>query len=609
LRNAVDLDPGFAKAWHALGDQMTRMRSRQSADRAYAEFYYATVSDPVLRDAMTAYREGRYNDAREILRRQVDANPKDINATKLLAEVVLRLNNVQRAEQLFKRCVELAPDFVGARFRYATVLMSLNKMQEAIDQVDEILKLEPDDHHCRNLKAACYIRMSAFWEAAAEYDVMLKAAPNQPGAWISYGHALKAIGRQTDSIAAYKKAVSLLPGYGDGYWGLANLKTYQFNDSEVDAMREQLMRKDLTGENRALILFALGKALEDCGRHEESFSSYRQANEILHSIVAYDPEEMTNHVQRSKTLFTREFFDARAKQGSAKPDPIFVLGLPRSGSTLVEQILASHSSVEGTMELRAIPYLAGRLGGKLKPTDVAANYPEVLAEIDPASLKELGEEYLRRAGGHRALGRPFFIDKMPQNFAHIALIQLILPNAKIIDVRRHPMACCFSNYKQHFGNGQRFAYSLTDLGRYYSDYVELMAHFDDVLPGRTHRVFYEDLIANPESETRRLLDYVGLPFEESCLRFYENNRAVRTASAEQVRKPIFTDALEQWRHYESWLAPLKFSLGFVLEKYPGVPEFYRRIQAKIGYAGGWNPGDTAWSKPAVGAVAGRASTT
>ena len=609
LRSAVDLDPGFADAWHALGDQMTRMRSKKVADKAYAEYYLATINDPVLRDAMTAYREGRYEDARLLLRPQVDANPRDVNATKLLAEVAMRQNNIQRAEQLFKRCVELAPDFTGARFRYATALISLNKLQEAIDQVDEILKQEPDNHHHRNLKAATYLRMSAFAEAAAEYEIMLKAAPNQPGAWMSYGHALKAIGRQQDAVAAYRKAATLLAGYGDAYWGLANLKTYRFSDLEIETMREQLTRKDLKGENRGLMLFALGKGLEDRARYEESFQCYREANDLLRTIVTYDPEETTNQLRRSKALFTREFFMERASQGSNSPDPIFVVGLPRSGSTLIEQILASHSAVEGTTELRAITYLAGRLGGKLKPTDLAVNYPDALAGLDALNLKGLGEEYLWRAGAHRSLGKPFFIDKMPNNFAHIGLIQLILPHAKIIDVRRHPLACCFSNYKQHFGTGQHFSYSLTDVGRYYSDYVELMAHWDEVLPGKVHRVFYEDIVDNSEAETRRLLDYVGLPFEDSCLRFYENDRVVRTASSEQVRRPIFTEALDHWRHYEQWLDPLKISLGFVLEKYPAVPQFYSRVQAKLDYAGGWNSGDANWSGQPVQAPARPASAT
>jgi tetratricopeptide (TPR) repeat protein len=595
LKYAVDLDPGFAKAWHALGDQMTRMRSRKGADAAYAESFYASVGDPVLRDAMTAYRENRLDDARTLLLGLLEKSPEDVNALKLLGEVAFRTNRVLRAESLFKRCVELAPDFVAARFRYATILMTQNKPQEAIDQVDEILKSEPDDPYYRNLKAVALIRMSDFEGAAAEYANFLAKFPNQPGAWLAYGHALKALGRSEQCIAAYRKAAALLPGLGDACWSLANLKTYRFTDAEVEIMREQLARSDMKGENRAHFHFALGKALEDEAKFEDSFRNFQKGNDIIREMNPYDANQTSDLVRRSKVLFTREFFAEREGLGSESPDPIFVVGLPRSGSTLVEQILASHSAIEGTTELRAMPYLAGRLGGKLKPSDVAVNYPEVVAGLDAPNLRGLGEEYLWRARLHRRLGRPKFIDKMPNNFAHIGLIQLILPNAKIIDVRRHPLASCLSNFKQHFGTGQEFAYSLADLGRYYFDYVELMAHYDEVLPGKVHRVVYEELVASPERTIRAAFDYLGLPFEEGSLRFHESDRLVRTASAEQVRRPIFTEAIDHWRNFEPWLGPLKSTLGFVLERYPDVPKFYSRVHTSLGYSGAWADSDRRWS--------------
>jgi tetratricopeptide (TPR) repeat protein len=594
LKQAVDLDPSFAEAWHALGDQMVRMRSRKGADAAYAEYFYASIDDPTLRDAMTAYRENRLDDARGLLIEHINANPKDVNALKVMGELALKSGNVLRAEEFFKRCIALAPDFNAARFRYATVLMTQNRLQESIDQVDEILK-EEDDPYYRNLKAAILVRMSDFERAAVEYAAMLKAFPNQPGAWLAFGHALKVQGKRDEAIAAYKKASSLLPGLGDAYWALANLKTYRFTEAQVQDMRDQLARTDLKGENRGLFFFALGRALEDEGRYEESFQCYRQGNELIRSLTRYDAVETTNMVRRSKALFTREFFVAREGMGNTSPDPIFIVGLPRSGSTLVEQILASHSLIEGTTELRAMPYLAGRLGGKLKPTDIAINYPDALAGIDEVNLKGLGDEYLWRARAHRRLGRPYFIDKMPNNFAQIGLIQLILPNAKIIDVRRHPMACCLSNFKQHFGTGQEFAYSLSDLGQYYFDYVELMAHYDEALPGKVHRVIYEHLVQNPEREIRAMFAYLRLPFEDSALRFHENNRPVRTASSEQVRRPIFTETLDHWKHFAPWLESLKQSLGFVLDSYPAVPQFYSHVGAKLDYSGGWADADQRWS--------------
>ena len=291
-----------------------------------------------------------------------------------------------------------------------------------------------------------------------------------------------------------------------------------------------------------------------------------------HRRAPYDADETTTQMRRTRAILGRSFLAARAGKGSPRPDPIFILGLPRSGSTLVEQILASHSQVEGTHELPHIPALAGRLAGPARRESEGA-YPDILAALSPAELAALGEEYLALAQVHRKLGRPFFIDKLPNNFPHAGFIHLILPNAKIIDARRHPLGCCFSGFKQHFAIGQAFTYDLTDLGRYYRDYVELMAHFDAVMPGRVHRVIYEAMVADPEGETRRLLDYCGLPFEAGCLKFYENDRAVRTASSEQVRRPIFTDATEHWRHFEPWLDPLKAALGPVLDAYPDVPSF------------------------------------
>ena len=312
------------------------------------------------------------------------------------------------------------------------------------------------------------------------------------------------------------------------------------------------------------IVFALGKALEDAGEWAGSFEHYQAGNALRRERLSYDADETTAHVARSKALFTPAFFAGRSGAGSPAPDPIFVIGLPRSGSTLVEQILSSHSKVEGTMELPDIASIARRLGGERREGEEPA-YPGVLADLTPEQLKALGEEYLERTRIQRKTGRPLFIDKMPNNFAHIGLIHLILPNAKIVDVRRHPLACCFSGFKQHFARGQGFTYDLTDIGRYYADYAALMAHVDAVLPGRAHRVIYEQLVEDPETEIRRLLAYCGLEFEPACLSFHETARPVRTASSEQVRQPLYRDGLDQWRHYEPWLGPLKAALGRTLE--------------------------------------------
>ena len=349
-------------------------------------------------------------------------------------------------------------------------------------------------------------------------------------------------------------------------------------------MHVQLERKDSTDDNRLLVHFALGKAYEDAAAYATSFRHYAEANRLRRSQLRYQAEQTTRFVRRSRALFTREFLRERTAAGCPAPDPIFIVGLPRSGSTLVEQILSSHPQVEGTMELADITTIARTLGREshsLEEEEQSEGYPQVIATLSPEQLRVLGEEYITRTRVQRKTAAPFFIDKTPHNFLHLGLILLMLPNARIIDVRRHPLSCGFSVFKQHFAQGQSFSYSLEDIGQFYRDYVELMAHFDQVLPGRVHRVHYESLVENPEREIRTLLDYCRLPFDEACLRFYENKRAVRTPSSEQVRRPIFREGLEQWRHYEPWLEPLKRRLGAVLQTYPEVPSL-PEIQSNSG---------------------------
>jgi tetratricopeptide (TPR) repeat protein len=387
---------------------------------------------------------------------------------------------------------------------------------------------------------------------------------------MSYGHALKTVGRQADCVAAYRKALELSPGLGEAWWSLANLKTVKFSETDRAVMAAGLEQEGLSDDDRLHLHYALGKALEDAGLYADSFDHYARGAAIRRAQVDYDPDENHADVARARAVFTPAFLGSTAGQGCPAPDPIFVVGLPRSGSTLVEQILASHSQVEGTMELPDLIVMARRLGGKaVRRADSA--YPEVLTSLSPEQLAELGEEYLERTRVQRKTDRPFFIDKMPNNFAHAGLIHLILPNAKIIDARRHPLGCCFSGFKQHFARGQAFSYDLTDIGRYYADYVALMDHFDTVLPGRVHRVIYEAMIEDPEAQIRALLDHCGLPFEPACLSFHENDRAVRTASSEQVRQPLFKTAVEHWQNYESFMQPLKQALGECLETYPYAP--------------------------------------
>ncbi len=569
LRRAVAMDPRLVPAWRGLADQLALLGDEAGAEAATASEIRASVTDPILIRAATALVENKLPVAERLLRDYLKRDPFAVPAIRMLAEVGGRLGRMADAEALLARAVELAPGFVEARHNYALVLHRQNKPVEAIGQADLLLARDPENAGYRILKAAALVRIGDYDDAIALYAAVLARHPEQPKTWMSYGHVLKTVGRQDESVAAYREATRLSPNLGEAWWSLANLKTWRFTDADVAVIRAQLDRKDLSADDRLHLEYALGKALEDAGAYEESFTHYRQGAGIRRKQVVYDPETVSQHLERSRALLTPEFFAARAGQGDPARDPIFVVGLPRAGSTLVEQILSSHSQVEGTMELPDIIAIARRLGGGAHRGAQSA-YPEVLAGLDAEALAALGREYLDGTRVQRKLGRPFFIDKMPNNFSHIGLIHLALPNARIIDARRHPMGCCFSAYKQHFARGQAFTYDLTELGRFYADYVRLMDHFDAVLPGRIHRVIYEEMVADPEGQTRALLDYCGLPFEAACLKFHETERAVRTASSEQVRRPIFTEGLDHWRNYEPWLGELQTAVAPVLDRWQGA---------------------------------------
>ena len=570
LTRATELDPKAPHAWRSLGDQLTQIGDTAGADRAYARQIQASVHDPVLMEAAQALVDGKLAVTEHLLRGFLKSHPTDVVAIRMLAEAGTRLGRYGDVEKLLARCLELAPSFIPARYNYAIVLYRQNRAAEALPQIETLLAAAPGDLGYRNLHAAALGLVGEYAKAIAIYEGVLAEAPEQPLIWLSYGHALRTSGRQAEAITAYQRALEQMPGLGEAYFSLSNLKTVRFTDAEIAAMRAQLERADLTVQDQFHLHYALGKALEDEGEFAASFDHYAKGAALRRGESLYDPEENAARAERSRIVFTPEVFAARAGWGCEAPDPIFVVGLPRSGSTLIEQILASHSAVEGTMELPDINVIAMGLGHSA-PNKAAHAYPASVAALDRDQLTALGEDYLRRTRIQRKTGRPMFIDKMPNNFQHVGLIHLILPRAKIIDARRHPMATCFSAFKQHFARGQNFSYDLGELGRYYADYVALMAHFDQALPGRVHRVFYERMVDDPETEVRALLDYCGLPFEDACLRFYENDRAVRTASSEQVRRPIFREGLDQWRRYEPWLDPLKAALGPVLDAYPAAP--------------------------------------
>ena len=562
LRQAVSLRRDYAEAWRELGSLLFAEGDNAGAESAFAAHGRAMVRDPALADAADDVFSGRIAEAERRLRAHLTTRPNDAEALRLMAEVLSRLDRHADAETLLVHAIALDPAHDGARFILANTLFRQQKAAEALPHIERLLAIDASAPAYRNLLAACLSLVGDFDRVIEVYDGLLAELPKQPKIWVNPGHALRSVGRRQDAVDAYRRAIALAPGLGDAYWSLANLKVATLSGEDEAAMDGQLKRADLDPDDRLHLHYALGKTLEDRGEYAGAFEHYAAGAALRRRVLAYDPNEQTAQGRRSMTLFTPAFFGARADAGSLAPDPIFIVGLPRSGSTLIEQILASHSAVEGTMELSDIGILAARVGER-----AGGRYPDGVADLDAAALTGLGELYLERTRIQRKLGLPFFIDKMPNNFQHVGLIHLILPKARIIDARRHPLGACFSAFKQHFAQGQAFSYDLADLGRYYRDYVELMAHFDVALPGRVHRVIYEDLVEDTEGEVRRLLDYCGLPFEDACLRFYENDRAVRTVSSEQVRRPIFRDGLEQWRHFEAWLGPLETALGPTLESW------------------------------------------
>ncbi|TFI58733.1 sulfotransferase family protein [Sphingomonas parva] len=569
-REIVRAAPADAEAWRLLGRALRAAGEQQDAEAAELEAIAVSVHDPRLFEAASALLDGRLAVAERLLRPHLKEKPTDVAAIRMMAELAARLGRLGDAEALLRRALELAPAFAPARSNLATVLYRQNRPAEAVEMLDLLLGADPANPAHQNLKAAALGRIGSYEEALGIYEQVLAGHPAQPKVWMSYGHVLKTVGRRDDSIAAYRRALSIAPTLGEVWWSLANLKTVRLGEEDVAAMEAALEADDLDEEDRFHLDFALGKALEDLGRDASAFAHYAEGNRLRRARIEYDPDEVSGHVDRCEALFTADFLEARGAEGCPAPDPIFVLGMPRAGSTLIEQILASHSEVEGTMELPDLPALAKRLGGTRQRPE-RGGYPDCLARLSAEELRGLGEEYLARTRVQRKTDRPFFIDKMPNNWAHVGLIRLILPNARIIDARRHPLACCFSNFKQHFARGQGFAYDQRELGRYYRDYVRLLAHFDAVMPGHVHRVLHERLIDDPEAEIRRLLAFLDLPFDGRCLRFHETERAVRTASSEQVRRPINREGVDQWRRFEPVLEPLKEALGPVLAAWPAVP--------------------------------------
>ncbi len=566
LRRAVTIRPGMSPAWRTLADQLFRSGDAAAANDAYRRYLGAPLAEPWLAQAAGAIRDGRAPVAIPLLQGHLRKFPGDVVALAMLADAHLRQEQFAQAEPLLLACVERHPDHNAARHGLAYARIRQEKMlAEVVVDLERLAGSEPVNVDALELLAHALSQVGDHARALDCYERLRGVRESDPKFWCSYALELKFVGRRRDCEAALRQALAVSPAHGNAWFELSNLKTYAFSDDEQAALRGHLDRAVAGSRERILMHYALAKAREDAGDHADAFSNYAAGAKLRRTLLPYDGAALPALAKRSKALFTPAFFAARADRGVPDHAPIFIVGLPRSGSTLLEQILAGHADVEGTTELVYINELAQRM----KTEFPDAGYPDLLALLSASDCAALGQEYLTLAATHRKLDRPFFIDKMPLNFQHLGLIHLLLPNARIVDIRRHPMASGFAAFKQYFGRGWAFSYDLADIGEYYRGYVEMMSVIDRALPGRVHRVIYEDLVDNTEFEVRRVLAYCGLPFDAACLRFHETERAVMTPSAEQVRRPMSREGLHQWREYEPWLGPLKAALGEVLETWRG----------------------------------------
>lgn len=556
----LGISPGQPDALSLYGAALRALGRIPDAEATEKASIDASLRLPTIRNAAQALSAGRLAEAEGLLRSRLANAPEDVIANVMLADIAARIGINEEAEKRLRYACALAPAYVDAQVNLAMVLFQQKRRDECIALLDAAIAREPDHLRAAVSKVTVLVQTGEYDAAAACYEALLQRSGTSPNVWMWYGHLLKTMGRQQDAIHSYRRATTLDPDLAEGWWSLSNMKANQLGADDIAAMQCALDR--LAGKDAQCLHlhFALGKAFEDSRQWALSFDHYAAGNALRLRGAPHDREGLATEVDQSIALFDRHFFAARAGSGDPAPDPIFVIGMPRAGSTLIEQILSSHPQIEGTSELPDIPQLAlGLIADRWR--DDQATYPAVTGSLPPAAFADLGRKYLQAAAHHRKTARPFFIDKLPNNWLYIGFIHLILPNARIVDARREPMACCFSNFKQHFARGQNFAYSLTDLGSYYRDYVRLTAHFDEVLPGLIHRVQHEDLLAEPEAEIRRLVDYLGLPFDPACLRFHENARPVRTASSEQVRRPLNRDAVDLWKSYDPWLDDLKAALG------------------------------------------------
>ncbi len=559
---AVNINPALPASWKALKALFTMTGQKAEADMAAAHESRLAKLPPEVITATSMFADGETLPAERVIRDYLLKHGDHIEAMRLLARIGMKLEVYDDAELLLEGVLMLAPDYHAARYDYALTLMQRHKHVQALEELGRLVKIDAQNRAFRISRATALVGVGKHEHAVDLYRSIIaelqQPSPQAAELHLSVAHALKTLGRQKEAIDSYYTALACRPSYGDAYWSLANLKTYRFPEEEIARMRVQEAAPAVRQDDRYHLCFALGKALEDRGEYAESFQYYERGNALKKAEIRFRIEPLERNARLQSTVCTGELFAARRGYGCDSDEPILIVGLPRSGSTLLEQILASHSRVEGTMELPNILRFVADLQGR-DPDSENPPYPGILADLKPEVFRQFGEKYLADTRIYRT-GKPRFIDKMPNNFRHIGLIHLILPNAKIIDARREPMACCFSNFKQLFASGQEFTYSIEDIARYYRMYEAQMAHWNAVLPGKILKVQHEDVVEDLEGNVRRLLEYCGLEFEPACLEFYKTERSVRTASSEQVRRPIFKEGLDQWRNFEPWLEPLKSAL-------------------------------------------------
>ena len=566
LRNAVRLDPALDRAWLDLGRSLARLGFGQEADEAFEKSFELNPERKHLARAAEHHKAGRFDEAEKLYRIILRDNPRNVDAVRMLGRIALAARRHHEAERLFRRAVDLAPDFTGALTDLARLYREQNRFEEAIECCDRVLELKPHSAQAHLQLAATLAPAALTYRALESYRKAAELQPKLAGAHLGLGHMLKTVGRQDEAIAEYRECIRLKPDSGESYWSLANLKTYRLSDDDIAAMKQSLSGDHPTDQSRVNFLYALAKAYEDRKDFTEAWSFYEQGNAIQRRNERYDPVQTEVLHDAIIDVFDERFL--REKGGNGNPDrsPIFIVGLPRSGSTLIEQILASHSQVEGTSEL---PYV-GRVATSLnRNRGDGINYPEAVRELSGEHFHRLGADYLALAQLHRTEGKPRFIDKMPNNFPSVGFLHLVLPDASIVDSRRHPLDACLSCYRQLFARGQTFTYDLLDIGEYFLEYERMMDHWHAVLPGKVLTLQYEELVTDFDGQVRRLLEHCRLPFEEACLRFHETQRPVRTASSEQVRQPIHGRSIGFWRNYEQHLGELKEVLEPSLRRYAG----------------------------------------